>query len=59
MPLFLALALVLASASVAKAQPRQPFDAWLSDLLTEARARGDGRRDIYWEAAVAIYSMVD
>jgi len=40
MPLLLALALVLASASVAPAQPRQPFDEWLADLLTEARTRG-------------------
>jgi hypothetical protein len=39
MPLLLALALVLASASVAPAQPRQPFDEWLANLLTEAGAR--------------------
>ena len=40
MPLLLALALVFASASVATAQLRQPFDAWLSELMTEARTRG-------------------
>src|SRR6266540_1283107 len=36
----LTLALFCAIASVAAAQTPQPFDAWLSDLLVEARSRG-------------------
>jgi peptidoglycan lytic transglycosylase B len=40
MPLLLALALVLIVAAPSAAQPRQPFDAWLAELMDEARARG-------------------
>ena len=40
MPLLLALALVLLVAEPSAAQPRQPFDAWLAELMNEARARG-------------------